>query len=77
MEQTLYECYIFVQNGTEMLKATTANVSKVYDTVEREEARLYNPFVVSLVKTKVKLVYPYFLVGVSTVSSIYGWGVVG
>ena len=60
-----------------MLKATTANVSKVYDTVEREEARLYNPFVVSLVKTKVKLVYPYFLVGVSTVSSIYGWGVVG
>ena len=48
-----------------MLKATVANVSKVYDTVEREEARLYNPFVVSLVKTKVKLIYPYYLIGVS------------
>lgn len=53
------------QNGTEMLK-TVSNVSKVYDEVEREQARLYNPFIITLSKTPVQLVYPYYYRGVSS-----------
>ncbi|EDO36432.1 predicted protein [Nematostella vectensis] len=47
------------QNGTEFLKAVT-NVSKVYDQTEKEMARLYNPFIITLAKTPVKLTYPYY-----------------
>ncbi|XP_068682010.1 hapless 2-like isoform X1 [Montipora foliosa] len=50
------------QNGTEMLK-TVSNVSKVYDEVEREQARLYNPFIITLAKTPVHLTYPYYYRG--------------
>lgn len=53
------------QNGTEMLK-TVSNVSKVYDEVEKEQARLYNPFIITLAKTPVQLVYPYYYRGVSS-----------
>ena len=53
------------QNGTEMLQ-TVSNVSKVYDEVEREQARLYNPFIITLSKTPVQLVYPYYYRGVSS-----------
>jgi len=48
-----------------MLK-TVSNVSKVYDEVEREQARLYNPFIITLAKTPVHLVYPYYYRGVSS-----------
>lgn len=48
-----------------MLK-TVSNVSKVYDEVEREQARLYNPFIITLSKTPVQLVYPYYYRGVSS-----------
>jgi len=47
-----------------MLK-TVSNVSKVYDEVEREQARLYNPFIITLAKTPVHLTYPYYYRGVS------------
>ena len=47
-----------------MLK-TVSNVSKVYDEVEREPARLYNPFIITLAKTPVHLTYPYYYRGVS------------
>ena len=47
-----------------MLK-TVSNVSKVYDEVEREPARLYNPFIITLSKTPVHLTYPYYYRGVS------------
>ncbi|XP_015762006.1 PREDICTED: protein HAPLESS 2-like [Acropora digitifera] len=50
------------QNGTELLK-TVSNVSKVYDEVEREQARLYNPFIITLAKTPVHLTYPYYYRG--------------
>lgn len=50
------------QNGSEMLK-TVSNVSKVYDEVEREQARLYNPFIITLAKTPVHLTYPYYYRG--------------
>lgn len=45
---------------------TVSNVSKVYDEVEREQARLYNPFIITLSKTPVQLVYPYYYRGVSS-----------
>ena len=48
-----------------MLK-TVSNVSKVYDEVEKEQARLYNPFIITLAKTPVQLVYPYYYRGVSS-----------
>ena len=57
--------FVWFQNGTEMLK-TVSNVSKVYDEVEREQARLYNPFIITLAKTPVHLVYPYYYRGVSS-----------
>ena len=47
-----------------MLK-TVSNVSKVYDEEEKEHARLYNPFIITLQKTPVNLVYPYYYRGVS------------
>lgn len=56
---------VLFQNGSEMLK-TVSNVSKVYDEVEKEQARLYNPFIITLAKTPVQLVYPYYYRGVSS-----------
>ena len=57
--------FVWFQNGSEMLK-TVSNVSKVYDEVEKEQARLYNPFIITLAKTPVQLVYPYYYRGVSS-----------
>lgn len=57
--------FVLFQNGSEMLK-TVSNVSKVYDEVEKEQARLYNPFIITLAKTPVQLVYPYYYRGVSS-----------
>ena len=64
MKQSLIP-FLFPQNGSEMLK-TVSNVSKVYDEVEREQARLYNPFIITLAKTPVHLTYPYYYRGVSS-----------
>ena len=40
------------------------NISKVQDEVDRDEARLYNPFIITITKSPLQLIYPYHLEGV-------------
>ncbi|CAB3989881.1 Hypothetical predicted protein [Paramuricea clavata] len=48
--------FIF-QTGTESFLFTT---NKVYDSMEKEQARLYYPFTLSVTKSKLRYVYPFF-----------------
>ena len=48
------------QKGTEKLYAT---VSRVRDETTNEFARLYNPFMITVAKSPVYLIYPYFYTG--------------
>ncbi len=41
------------------------NVSKVRDDVNNDEARLYNPFIITITSSPMHIVYPYYLIGVS------------
>ena len=41
------------------------NVSKVKDDVNNDEARLYNPFIITITSSPMHIVYPYYLIGVS------------
>ena len=47
------------------------NVSKVEDEVDREEARLYNPFIITITKSPMHLIYPYHFVGVRYGHNLY------
>ena len=51
-----------LQSGTESFLFTT---NKVYDNMEKEQARLYYPFTLSITKSKFRYVYPFFYETVS------------
>ena len=55
--------FIF-QTGTESFLFTT---NKVYDSMEKEQARLYYPFTLSVTKSKLRYVYPFFYETVSLI----------
>lgn len=40
------------------------NVSRVRDEVNRDEARLYNPFIITITSSPMHIIYPYTLEGV-------------
>lgn len=52
----------FPQKESEMIYV---NVSKVRDDVSQDEARLYNPFIITVTSSPMHIIYPYYLIGVS------------
>ena len=54
--------FLFSQKESEMIYV---NVTKVTDEVNHDEARLYNPFIITITSSPMHIIYPYYLVGVS------------